>query len=439
MDWHCLGHAMWLAEASGLRLLFDPLLDDAHHGGVFRVFPGRTIDAAALRPDFVFVSHRHPDHFDPRSLRRLAELDPDSVLVTPDPLVGEIAELVGFRSVRLVGAETTIDLDGPRLVTTPSPHATDPEWGLLVATEDGVVWNQVDTSLGRADDVERFFETAALALARPRAKLVTLALARWQPLLEVAAFTAGDIGFPFEAYAAELEHVVAVDPAVVCPSAAGACHAAPFAASNALVYPLGEARFARDLKRRAPAIDIVENVVGATYRVRDGRVEVDTRGAIASGLVAGVQSDIADPRDYRPLAVPELVDPGARGEREVALVARIERWVNDELRPALDAQPPFARLLEVVLPSETRRYPFGGSADAWDLRCAVAGSLLVEVLDGRLHWGDLLLAGMLRGATRAYTIDAHGLRRAPEQPLFVYHALSYEESARRAAFSSARP
>ena len=35
MDWRWLGHAMWLAEAGGVRLVFDPLLEAAHHGGVF--------------------------------------------------------------------------------------------------------------------------------------------------------------------------------------------------------------------------------------------------------------------------------------------------------------------------------------------------------------------------------------------------------------------
>ena len=79
MRWYPLGHAMALAEVSGLRLLFDPLLDDSHHGGVFEVFPPRRLDVEALRPDFVLISHRHPDHFDVRSLRRLSKLDPDTI------------------------------------------------------------------------------------------------------------------------------------------------------------------------------------------------------------------------------------------------------------------------------------------------------------------------------------------------------------------------
>ena len=88
MDWTSLGHAGWLIEAAGLRLVCDPLVEVDHHGGVFEVRPRRRLRAAALRADFILISHRHPDHFDVRSLAQLAALDPDSVVITPDELVG---------------------------------------------------------------------------------------------------------------------------------------------------------------------------------------------------------------------------------------------------------------------------------------------------------------------------------------------------------------
>jgi len=60
MHWTYLGHAMWLAEVGQLRVLFDPLLSDAHHGDVFEVFPPRRIEAERLAADFIVLSHRHP-------------------------------------------------------------------------------------------------------------------------------------------------------------------------------------------------------------------------------------------------------------------------------------------------------------------------------------------------------------------------------------------
>ncbi|MDF2697325.1 MAG: hypothetical protein K0S65_5708 [Labilithrix sp.] len=442
MDWHCLGHATWLAEVSGLRLLFDPLLEDAHHGGVFEVFPPREIDADALRADFIFVSHRHPDHFDIESLRRLAAIDPETVVVTSDDLVASCAQRVGFRSIRVVPAETTIDLDGPRLVTSPSRGGSDPEWGVVVADADGVVYNQIDTSIGSPDEVRSFFARVATTLGRRDARpLVTLALARWQPLLEVEAVLAGSIGFPFQAYASELEHCAAVDAPFVCPSSAGARHAGPYAFMNRLAYPMSEARFLEDATARMPSTRMLPHLTGATYRVVDGDAVVEARGAIDAGLVIAVGSR-SDPRTFRPLEIPPIQDPNLDARPETALRSSIDTWVIDVLVPSVQRSARGRSLryvLEVVLPTVTDVYTIEtgtgvvlrGDSAAWDVRCAVAGSLLVDVIEARRHWGDLLLGGMLRACSRACHVDERGLRPIALQPLFVYEAISYEQSILR--------
>ncbi|MBX3223493.1 MAG: MBL fold metallo-hydrolase [Labilithrix sp.] len=442
MDWHCLGHAMWLAEVDGLRLLFDPLLDDAHHGGVFEVYPPRRIDAAALRADFVFVSHRHPDHFDLASLRRLAALDPDSVVVTSDDLVASVAHRLGFRAVRVVAPETTIDLDGPRLVTAPSRGASEPEWGVVVANADGIVYDQIDTEIGAPADVRAFFGRVAKALGRDAGGLVTLALARWQPLLEVEAMLAGPIGFPFRAYADELERCAAIGARAVCPSSAGTRHAGPHAFMNRLVYPVTETRFLEDAAARMPGTRLFGHRTGATYRVAGGDVSVDATGAIDTGLVASLGT-IDDPRVFRPLEIPPIVDPNLDARPEEELRERAATWIAGALVPSLERAAGRRRLryvLEVVLPRTVDVYTVttGGPVTLtrddhldWDVRCAVAGSFLVDVIEARRHWGELLLGGMLRAASRACEVDVRGLRAIPLQPLFVYEALSYEESIRR--------
>jgi len=446
MDWQCLGHASWLAEVSGLRLLFDPLLEDSHHGGVFEVFPPRTIDAEALRPDFIFVSHRHPDHFDLPSLRHLAAIDPESVVVTSDPLVASSARRIGFRTVRIVAPETTIDLDGPRLITSPSVGAGDPEWGVVVASEEGVVYDQIDTSAGSPADVRAFFARVASALGRaPDAgpgSLVSLALVRWQPLLEVDAMLAGTIGFPFALYADELKRCAALEARVICPASAGTRHAGPFAFMNRLVHPVTEAQFLQDVQASSPSTRAVRHVTGATYRVRDGDVAIDADGAVRAGIVTHVATP-SDPRSFRPFEIPPITDPNldARPEHELRSVA--DAWVRDSLVPSLERAARGHRLrwvLEVVLPSTTDVFTIDTTRPAtlrreddaaWDVRCAVAGSLLVDVIQARRHWGDLLLGGMLRACSRARQVDVRGLRRIPLQPLFVYEAISYEESIRR--------
>ncbi len=452
MEWTSLGHATWLCEVAGLRILFDPLLEDAHYGGVFEVTPPRELSVEALRPDFVVVSHRHADHFDVASLRRLAELDPDTVVVSPDALVIRAAARLGFRAVREVAPGTRVELDGATLLTTPSAGATVPECGIMVASSDGVVWNQVDTSVGTPAQARAFVVEAARALGRSSADLVSLLLARWQPLLEVEATTAGALGFPLRAYAAELEHAAAIGAGAVVPSSAGVRHARPFAAMNRLVYPVTESRFLRDAAARMPDAQVFPCATGAVYRVDRGRVTFDADAGVRAGLVALPGRPPADDRDFRPLDVAPLVDPNVAEQHGAEARARIDAWVRERLAPSLPTTSPATRfLLEVVSPTgvdaysihadatrATARVELGTDPD-WDVRCAVAASMLADVIAARRHWGELLLSGSLRGASRAYEVGTAGVSGRALQPLFVYYALDYEQSVERAVEHALAP
>ena len=105
MRWHYLGHAMWLLELGeeGTRVLFDPLLHDVHDDGLSSVSPRRELACELLRPDFVVVSHRHPDHFDVDSLAWLAAIDPECVVLTSDELVAAVCRRLSFVQVRVLG------------------------------------------------------------------------------------------------------------------------------------------------------------------------------------------------------------------------------------------------------------------------------------------------------------------------------------------------
>lgn len=422
MWWHPLGHAMALAEVDGLRLLFDPLLDDVHHGGVFEVFPPRVVHEEALAPDFIFVTHRHPDHFDIRSLRRLAMRDPDAVVITPDALVGRVATRLGFRTVRHVTPSARIELDTVRLLTTPSRANAAPiapealEFGVAIADSGAIVWNQVDTLHG---SVAELLETKTTIESELSGRLA-LALIQWCPLLEVEASLAGAIGFPFAAYGRLLAQARALDTTVV-PASAGARHAGPFTAMNALVYPVDEARFLRDLRddRALPS------GVGGAFEITAAGVRF-----VAGSELVSVRSAVDD-RDFKPLAIPALFDPGAD---DAHARETVDRWVHEVLAPALGRR---CYLLEVVYRSTRDVYTIRGSVrrqhDAeWDIRNEVAGSMLCDVIEGRRHWGDLLLAGTLRACSRAYDVHEAGLTRGNDPPIFLYAALSYTSSVERA-------
>ncbi len=430
---------MWLVEAGGLRLLCDPLLASTHHAGVFEVVPRRTVHAEVLRADFVLVSHRHPDHFDVPSLHRLARLDRDSVVVTPDPLVDWAARELGFRTVRVVPPGQLVDLGDVRLVTTPS-IAPD-EWGAMVASDDGVVWNQVDTVLA---DVDAMRATVAAGLAALGHGAIDLCLARWQPMLEIAAPLGHRTAFPYRDYAGILEHAAAVGARAMVAASCSGAHTEAFAWMDRYVFPIDEGRFARDLSRRAPGTTVLPARIGATYRVAGGNASI-----------AGERTDVVriddadDPRAWSPFAIPALVDPQVGDVDEATMRARVAAWIERDLGPALASawphmhvREPLRFAVDVVFAGARDGFTLvvdgtGARVDAgidrdWDACNVVAGSMLWEVIEGRRHWGDVLLAGALRTATRAYAIDDGGLRPARLGETFLYYALSYDASVVRA-------
>jgi len=441
MDWFHLGHATWLAETSGLRLLFDPLIESLHHGGVFEVVPPRTVELDALRADFLFVSHRHPDHFDIPSLRALARVDPDTVVVTPDALVESTARTLGFRKIERVATGTHVSLDGVGFVTTPSHD--DGEWGVMVGCDRSVVWNQVDTGHPSADAVR---ETVSRSLASLEEDRVSLALVRWQPLLEVEAMISDRIGFPHREYARTLEQIAAIDAAAIVPASAGAQHAPPFDAMNRLVYPVTESRFLRDLSALLPDARTFPGTVGARFHVEGGETTCDPRGG--AHLVRFAPAS-PDPRRFRPFEIEAVWDPNLDRRDVSSMRAIAERFVRETLAPAL-VRPisslhmlePVRLVLEVVLPNGVDAYTFAiekGEVrverrfeDDYDALVSVAASMLCDVIEGIRHWGDPLLAGLLRSSSRAYRVDRQGARSAPIAAFFPYYAISYEESVTRA-------
>lgn len=433
-----LGHAMWLCEAAGLRLLTDPLLAATHHCGVFEVVPRREVDAAALRADFVLVSHRHPDHFDVASLDRLAQLDPDSVVVTSDELVAWAARALGFTGVRVVPPGTAIELDGVKLVTTPS---VDPdEWGVMIGCGGASWWNQVDTVLRGADEVRRVRDTA---LAGVGASSLGLAAVRWMPMLEIAAQLGDATEFPYAAYDRLLREIAAVEARALVPASCSGAHVGPFAWLDRVVFPLSQDRVCRDLAALCPDARVLPGAIGSRFRIAPDDI-VQTHDDRLVRIV-----DDIEPRAFDPLAIPELVDPNPSGEREDRMRPRVRAWIADELAPALaSAWPRFGartsvRLaIRIVWPSCEEHFtlvvgPHGTTLATaldpdWDALDAIAGSLFWEVVVGRRGWGDVLLAGALRARTRAYRIDGGGLRRLEIGATFLYYGLSYDASSERA-------
>lgn len=66
------GHACIMLESNGKRILMDPWLNDPTYHGTWWHYPPLKLGVKDVpKLDYLFISHEHPDHFDPPTLERL--------------------------------------------------------------------------------------------------------------------------------------------------------------------------------------------------------------------------------------------------------------------------------------------------------------------------------------------------------------------------------
>jgi L-ascorbate metabolism protein UlaG (beta-lactamase superfamily) len=144
-----LGQAGFLVESAGSRLLIDPFFGE-HEG---RRFPPPPIDVFGARIDHVLITHEHLDHFDPASLRGIAERSPGVRVLAPEPLRDRVGDLP-FHGVR---APDRVALPLGTVRVVPAIHALHPEdgyseggdpprfVGYVVETEGVAIYHAGDT------------------------------------------------------------------------------------------------------------------------------------------------------------------------------------------------------------------------------------------------------------------------------------------------------
>lgn len=131
--------SMTIIETMGLTIITDP---------IFRMFglrqdPPSYVFERMPQPDLVFLSHTHPDHFEPATLRRLPAGTP---LWMPAQQLSR-AKKMGHLDIRGATAWEEETFRGVRLTPVPAVHGGD-ELGLIVQG-DRTAYFAGDTSLGK--------------------------------------------------------------------------------------------------------------------------------------------------------------------------------------------------------------------------------------------------------------------------------------------------
>jgi L-ascorbate metabolism protein UlaG (beta-lactamase superfamily) len=146
-----LGHATIEIECNGSRILMDPWLTDPIYLGAWWHYPPMALRVADLQtPDYLYISHEHPDHFDPPTLQ---EIDKNVTVVIadfPNKRFLDRIRAIGFRKiVQLQYGEVFHWGDGLRLHLIPPDRPWD-DSAILLSDGTTTVLNVNDCHLDEA-------------------------------------------------------------------------------------------------------------------------------------------------------------------------------------------------------------------------------------------------------------------------------------------------
>lgn len=309
-----IGHASLLVEMKGGTCLMDPVFFDPFEEDTVVSCPRRRVRLDKLpRIDILIVSHRHPDHFD---LRSLAEVPRDvDVIVPADPLIVYALDRLGFARIHPVHPMAPILSDTFELYPSRSALASIQEFGMVFKDSSGTMWNQVDSLLS-AETIDRVLQ---------RFRKIDLLLAMYASQ-NFEYFESRSTEFPYETHRKNLENVIRIEPRWVVPGSAGFRFFGDHAWLNSFLFPISPERFVGDLRGLG--------YLGNTQIMNPGDV-IEIRGAevayhpSASDLAITVDDDRAHIRFDPTAPVPELTDPNPEGRPREELARSIRPYVLD--------------------------------------------------------------------------------------------------------------
>jgi UDP-MurNAc hydroxylase len=156
-----LGHAGLFIETRYGSILCDPWFNPAYFASWFPFPSNEDIDTELFcHPDYLYLSHLHKDHFDPRYLQD--NVSKETIVLLPDfPLGLMERELRGLGFERFVQTKNfeTVDLDGLRVTISSLVAPTDGplgDSGLILDDGETRIFNQNDSRPVDVDTLVKF-------------------------------------------------------------------------------------------------------------------------------------------------------------------------------------------------------------------------------------------------------------------------------------------
>jgi UDP-MurNAc hydroxylase len=175
-----LGHAGMFIETLGGSILCDPVIGPSFFGSWFPFPDNRALDWERFgAADFLYVSHRHRDHFDPRMLERYVRKDITVLLpdYPTDDLERDLREL-GYDNIVYTPNGETLKFGDLKVMVTPLRAPSDgPIGDSSLSVDDGTasILNQNDS---HPLDLDKL-----LSFSKPDAYFTQVSGAIWWPMV----------------------------------------------------------------------------------------------------------------------------------------------------------------------------------------------------------------------------------------------------------------
>jgi UDP-MurNAc hydroxylase len=416
MQIHLIGHASLFMETKDCKVLIDPVLWDSHCEEIEDICPKREIVIDRLPQfDTLVISHQHTDHFDIRSLAYLPKhVD---VLIPRDKCLESCLRKLGYRNIYLLGDWTEVRLGSTRLLTTRSENRV-PEFGMVIADNDGVFWNQVDSVVS----------PETISTVKSCYGQIDFLLAAWQPMLETQYQDNQSISFPYSAYGDLLKLVSLIEPRAIAPGANGFKFINGSSWLNQIVFPVTREQFCRDVKQICP--EIAEQVFafdpGDVIKIDNGEY---THLPQHSDFVRMVEDDRHSLNFYPVNINSRLVDDNLEQYNLDELKTAIKQEVCVNLLEFLNQNQKSLFLeychwqviyqLEVVFPDGSQTWHFDFSQEP--IKCkvgrnslanvftAIAASKFYSLIQGIKGWDYAQMGGYYRRFHKLYQATPHGI------------------------------